>query len=123
MKETLENALNGIDGKSLVTEEIEDFIDSVKKDNIPSVWLDNAYPTMEDLPGYLDDLLERVDFLQKWHKEGPPTSFWVTALFEPGDFLIAIMYIHAMETGLAFHELTMECRFDRFGSPKRHHNH
>ena len=114
MKETLENALNGLDGKSLVTEDIEEFIDSIREDEIPEAWLDVAYPTMEDLPGYLNDLLERVDFLKKWHTEGPPKTFWVTALFEPGDFFIAIMYIHAMKEGLTFHELSLEIRFDRY---------
>ena len=114
MKETLQNALNGLDGKSLVTEDIEEFIDSIREDEIPEVWLEAAYPTMEDLPGYLDDLLERVDFLRKWHIEGAPKTFWVTALFEPGDFFIAIMYIHAMKEGLTFHELSLEIRFDRY---------
>ena len=120
MKETLQNALNGLDGKSLVTEDIEEFIDAIREDEIPEAWLDVAYPTMEDLPGYLNDLLERVDFLKKWHTEGPPKTFWVTALFEPGDFFIAIMYIHAMKEGLTFHELSLEIRFDRYFEMSTH---
>merc|ERR1711978_555919 len=60
----------------------------------------------------LNDLLERVDFLGKWLNDGPPKEFWVTALFEPGDFFIALMYIHAMEYNLTFHELSLEVRFD-----------
>ena len=79
MRETLENALNGIDGKSLVTEEIEEFLGALKNDEIPEVWMDNAYPTLEDLEGFLQDLQERVNFLRKWHQEGPPDSFWVIA--------------------------------------------
>ena len=35
----------------------------------------------------------------------------MTALFEPGDFLIAIMYLAALEQGVSFHELGMECQF------------
>ena len=69
---------------------------------------------MDDLNGYLNDLLERVDFLGKWLNDGPPKEFWVTALFEPGDFFIALMYIHAMEYNLTFHELSLEVRFDRY---------
>ena len=77
-------------------------------------WEGVAYPTMDDLNGYLNDLLERVDFLGKWLNDGPPKEFWVTALFEPGDFFIALMYIHAMEYNLTFHELSLEVRFDRY---------
>ena len=76
-------------------------------------WEGVAYPTMDDLPGYLADLLERVDFLRKWLVEGPPKEYWVTALFEPGDFFIALLYMHAMEFNLTFHELSLEVRFDR----------
>ena len=49
MRETLETAIRGIDGKCLVTDEIESFIDSIKSDEIPESWLPVAYPTMEDL--------------------------------------------------------------------------
>ena len=112
MRESLETAIRGIDGKCLVTDEIEDFIESIKNDEIPESWQGVAYPTMEDLPGYLDDLQDRIDFLTKWHDEGPPPQFWVTALYEPGDFFIAIMYMYALETKSCFHELGLEVRFD-----------
>ena len=42
--------------------------------------------------------------------KGPPKTYWLTALFEPGDFLIAIMYISAIACGKSFHELALECR-------------
>ena len=78
MRETLENALNGIDGKNLVTDEIEDFLEALRNDEIPDVWTDNAYPTMDNLEGYLKDLQERVNFLKDWLENGPPKSFWVS---------------------------------------------
>ena len=114
MKDTLKSALNGLDGKCLVSEEMEEFIENIREDEIPKAWEGVAYPTMDDLNGYLDDLIERVDFLRKWLNEGPPKEYWVTALFEPGDFFIALMYIYAMEADLTFHELSLEVRFDRY---------
>ena len=60
---------------------------------IPEVWMDVAYPTMEDLPGFIEDLRERTVFLRAWQKDGPPEQYWVTAFFEPGDFLISVRYI------------------------------
>lgn len=112
MKDTLKNALNGLAGKCLLSEEMEEFIEQIRDDEIPKAWEGVAYPTMDDLNGYLSDLLERVDFLRKWLTEGPPKEYWVTALFEPGDFFIALLYIHAMEANLTFHELSLEVRFD-----------
>ena len=65
----------------------------------------------------MDDLHERVDFLTNWLVVGPPNEFWVTALYEPGDFFIAIMYIYALETNSCFHELGLEVRFDKDDDP------
>ena len=70
---------------------------------------------MEDLPGFLSDLRLRTEFLLDWQQNGPPSTFWLAALFEPGDFLIAVLYIHSLERGVPFHELGLECRFDADG--------
>ncbi len=37
-----------------------------------------------------DDLRERTDFLRRWQIEGPPDTYWLTALFEPG---VSVTYI------------------------------
>ena len=141
MNDTLKAALNVIDGKSLINDKIEAFIDSLEAGDIPDVWMDAAYPTMDDLNGFLDDLKKRTEFLRDWQVQlgtskyilnskirlydivdlllrtsiyfqltGPPKAYWLTALFEPGDFLIAIMYMSAIECGKSFHELALECR-------------
>ena len=59
MRDTLADALRALDGQCLVTEAISELLDSVQEDDIPEVWMDVAYPTMEDLPGFMEDLKER----------------------------------------------------------------
>merc|ERR1719510_59339 len=56
MNDTLKAALNVIDGKSLINDKIEGFITSLEIGDIPDVWADAAYPTMDDLDGFLSDL-------------------------------------------------------------------
>ena len=48
-----------------------------------------------------------MEFLRTWQEEGPPAEYWLTALFEPGDFLIAILYIASMDCGVPFHQLKL----------------
>lgn len=59
MRDTLADALRALDGQCLVTEAISELLDSVQEDDIPEVWMDVAYPTMEDLRGFMEDLKER----------------------------------------------------------------
>jgi dynein heavy chain len=66
MNDTLRSALYVIDGKSLINDKIEAFITSLEIGDIPDVWADSAYPTMEDLDGFLSDLKKRTEFLRDW---------------------------------------------------------
>ena len=66
MNDSLQSALNVIDGKSLINDKIESFIESLDAGDIPDVWADAAYPTMDDLDGFLTDLKQRTDFLRDW---------------------------------------------------------
>ena len=54
----------------------------------------------------------RTVFLRSWQKDGPPEQYWITAFFEPGDFLISIRYIASLRCGRPFHEMVLQCRFD-----------
>ena len=66
MNDTLKAALHVIDGKSLINDKIEGFITSLEIGDIPDVWADAAYPTMDDLDGFLSDLKKRTEFLRDW---------------------------------------------------------
>ena len=66
MNDTLKSALHVIDGKSLINDKIESFIDSLESGDIPDAWADAAYPTMDDLAGFLADLKKRTEFLRDW---------------------------------------------------------
>ena len=57
MKESLENALCGLDGKNLVTEEIAHLLSSIKEDDIPDCWDGVAYPTLDNLEDFVRDLV------------------------------------------------------------------
>ena len=66
MNNSLKSALHVIDGKSLINDKIECFISSLEDGDIPDVWADAAYPTMDDLDGFLADLKKRTEFLRDW---------------------------------------------------------
>ncbi|CAB4061835.1 DNAH [Lepeophtheirus salmonis] len=113
MKESLESAIMSIDGCGIMTKEIQELLEFIKNDEIPSIWMNMAYPILESLSGFLEDLRLRTEFLLNWQTHGPPKVYWLTALFEPGDFFIAILYLHSLKMGIPFHELTLECKFDQ----------
>ena len=51
---------------SKINDKIESFIASLNEGDIPEVWADAAYPTMESLDGFLEDLKQKANFMRDW---------------------------------------------------------
>ena len=44
-------------------------------------WKSKSYPSFKPLAGYVTDLLERLNFLNAWLCEKPPSTYWISAFF------------------------------------------
>ena len=53
-----------------MNEELEEVFDSMLLGRIPSMWAKKSYPSLKKLGGYVSDLVERIEFLQKWIDSG-----------------------------------------------------
>ena len=76
MRENLENALCGLDGKNLVTEEIADLLSSIEENDIPDCWDSVAYPTLDNLEDFVRDLVsakgnQQSTLLQHFESSSP----------------------------------------------------
>ena len=53
-----------------MNEELEEVFDSMLLGRMPSMWAKKSYPSLKKLGGYVSDLVERIEFLQKWIDSG-----------------------------------------------------
>ena len=51
--------------------------------NIPGNWQAHAYPSLKALNRWVDELVERLDFLTNWIEHGIPPTFWVPGFYFP----------------------------------------
>ena len=71
--ETLHKALNGM---VVMSQQLEEVCTSLYENSIPKTWVDKAYPSLKPLAAWVDDLVERLRFIQRWITDGAPIVFW-----------------------------------------------
>ena len=42
---------------------------------VPKVWGDASYPSLKPLAACINDLVKRLEFMNKWIRDGAPSSF------------------------------------------------
>ncbi|XP_056381079.1 dynein axonemal heavy chain 1 isoform X2 [Hyla sarda] len=85
--QTLRDLLKAMKGQVVMSSQLELMANSLYNNSVPELWRAKAYPSLKPLASWVIDLLQRIDFLQKWITEGIPAVFWISGLFFPQAFL------------------------------------
>eukprot|EP00392_Amoebophrya_sp_AT5.2_P005332 g5341.t1 len=94
-----------IKGLIVMSGPLEDMYNCFLIQKVPPGWGKLSYPCLKPLNSYMDDLMKRLEFYEDWLRNGPPKSFWISAMFFPQGFMTAAMQTHARSTFIAIDEL------------------
>jgi dynein heavy chain len=72
---------------------------------VPIGWEKAAYPSLKPLASWVDDLIQRVQFMNAWLAKGTPSSFWVSGFFFPQGFMTAVLQVHSRKHRIAIDTL------------------
>ena len=79
---TLQEVQKAIKGLVLMSMELEQMGNSMVIGKVPAIWAAVAYPSLKPLGPWVNDLLDRITFLNDWMTQGTsPTVFWVSGFF------------------------------------------
>jgi len=119
MKRSLAELDLGLKGDLSISEPMENLMNALYDDKVPSTWNARAWPTMRPLAAWLSDVLQRQRQLEGWTADlATPKVTWLPGLFNPQAFLTAVMQVTARKNELPLDKLATVVEVSKKTSPE-----
>jgi dynein heavy chain len=90
MHTTLPAVQKALKGLVVMSGDLEAMAHAIFVNAVPSNWENCAYPSMKPLGSWVDELVERTDFVAKWVRDGVAPVVWVSGFYFPQAFFTGV---------------------------------
>jgi dynein heavy chain len=101
IRSSLQDIKKAIKGEILLSADLESALNSLKDGQVPAMWMKVSYPSLKSLGGFIKDLLERLNWFQKWVDQGNPDQYWISRFFFSHGFLTGAKQNYARKYHIA----------------------
>jgi dynein heavy chain len=101
MELTIPDVLKALNGLVVMSAELESIANSAALNHVPHIWASKAYPSMKPLAAWVEDLSDRLKFINDWIDTGVPSVFWISGFYFPQAFLTGSLQNYARKYQIA----------------------
>jgi len=83
MKIQLPLIQRALKGEVTMSEQLESMATSIFDNMVPKYWAAIGFLSMKPLASWIEDLNDRIKFLNDWYEKGTPIVFWISGFFFP----------------------------------------
>jgi len=81
VRNSISNILKAIDGIVSMSPELEEVYIKIFNNKISELWSKFSYPSLKPLASYIQDFIQRLEFIGKWIEDGAPPSIWIAGFY------------------------------------------
>nr|XP_046240546.1 dynein axonemal heavy chain 1 [Scatophagus argus] len=108
ISQSLCDIVKALKGLVVMSSELELMANSLFNNVVPDMWKAKAYPSLKPLASWVSDLLQRINFLQRWISNGIPPVFWISGFFFPQAFLTGTLQNYARRSGTSIDTIGLD---------------
>ncbi|KAM9026420.1 dynein axonemal heavy chain 1-like [Ara ararauna] len=89
-----------------MSSQLELVASSLYNHTVPEAWNGKAYPSLKPLASWVNDLLQRIEFLKDWINHGILSVFWISGFFFPQAFLTGTLQNFARKSVISINTIS-----------------
>ena len=92
---SMKTLIDAVNGDAVMTQDLELILTNVYDNKTPGIFEKVSYPSLKPFASWINDLIDKLNFMQKWIDDGIPNSFWISGFFFTQSFLTGILQNYA----------------------------
>jgi dynein heavy chain len=83
MARMLKSVQKALKGEEVMSEELEGLATALFNNAVPAAFSDVGPLSLKPLASWINDINERISFINKWIDESMPPAYWLSGFFFP----------------------------------------